>query len=411
MLEIEITGARLYYQVSGAGEPLLLIPGLGMDHTYYRLGVPLLSRSLQVFAVDPRGIGRSTKSTPPYTVEAWADDFAAMIDRLGLGPIHVLGSSLGGAMALAMAQRHPGKLKSLMVVGGFSELDRATELNFRLRLRLIQKLGMSDEVADYMGLWTLTRKFINSDAGFATMRANQANIRANSAELYSAFVEALLKWGRCQGGQEQEPGCQTEQRVGFPSFHDVPPQRVSEEPAESKSRCGSQIRCSSRSARKPGPRRFIFEARMWSATIVISQEGAQRSAALRRRGIGYGVCPFPQERLDKSLGFPIRPRRVGSRPPMADVERVTGRAKSARPVAASVVTQHTKDADAPSLEPGDGTREKRGAGRAELVRQDLDVGNPAVIIHRDVDVLPADARAGPTAISMNAMADAPDAPK
>jgi pimeloyl-ACP methyl ester carboxylesterase len=205
MPEIEITGARLYYEVSGAGEPILLIPGLGMDHTYYRLGVPLLSRSMQVFAVDPRGIGRSTKSPPPYTVEAWADDFAVMIDRLGFGPIHVLGSSLGGSMALALAQRHPGKLKSLMVVGGFSEIDRATELNFRLRLRLIQKLGMSDEVADYMGLWTLTRKFINSDSGFATMRANQANIRANSAELYSAFVAALLKWGRCEPGQEQEP--------------------------------------------------------------------------------------------------------------------------------------------------------------------------------------------------------------
>jgi pimeloyl-ACP methyl ester carboxylesterase len=205
MPEIEIIGAKLYYEVSGDGEPILLIPGLGMDHTYYRLGVPLLARSMQVFAVDPRGIGRSTKSPPPYAVEVWADDLAAMIDKLGFGPIHVLGSSLGGAMALALAQRHPGKLKSLMVIGGFSELDRATELNFRLRLRLIQKLGMSDEVADYMGLWTLTRKFINSDAGFATMRANQANIRANSAELYSAFVEALLKWGRCQGGQEQEP--------------------------------------------------------------------------------------------------------------------------------------------------------------------------------------------------------------
>jgi pimeloyl-ACP methyl ester carboxylesterase len=90
-------------------------------------------------------------------------------------------------------------------VGAFSELDRTTELNFRLRLRLIEKLGMSEEVADYMGLWTLTRKFINSDAGYATMRANQANIRANSAENYSAFVEALLKWGRCQPGQEHEP--------------------------------------------------------------------------------------------------------------------------------------------------------------------------------------------------------------
>jgi pimeloyl-ACP methyl ester carboxylesterase len=64
---------------------------------------------------------------------------------------------------------------------------------------------MSDEVADYMGLWTLTRKFINSDAGYAVMRANQENIRANSAQSYSAFVEALLRWGRCQSGQEREP--------------------------------------------------------------------------------------------------------------------------------------------------------------------------------------------------------------
>ena len=206
MPDIEIDGATtLHYATSGAGEPILLIPGLGLDHNYYRFGIPLLSRHLQVLAVDPRGIGRSTKSPPPYTVEAWADDFAVMIDKLGRGPIHVLGSSLGGSMALALAQRHPGKLKSLIVVGGFSELDRATELNFRLRLRLIEKLGMSDEVADYMGLWTLTRKFINSDAGFATMRANQANIRASSAQSYSAFVEVLLKWGRCQPGQEREP--------------------------------------------------------------------------------------------------------------------------------------------------------------------------------------------------------------
>jgi pimeloyl-ACP methyl ester carboxylesterase len=56
-----------------------------------------------------------------------------------------------------------------------------------------------------MGLWTLTRKFINSDAGYAVMRANQANIRTNSAESYSAFVEALLRWGRRQSGQEGEP--------------------------------------------------------------------------------------------------------------------------------------------------------------------------------------------------------------
>ena len=84
MPDIEIDGATtLHYATSGAGEPILLIPGLGLDHNYYRFGIPLLSRHLQVLAVDPRGIGRSTKSPPPYTVEAWADDFAVMIDKLG----------------------------------------------------------------------------------------------------------------------------------------------------------------------------------------------------------------------------------------------------------------------------------------------------------------------------------------
>ena len=94
--------------------------------------------------------------------------------------------------ALALAQRHPATVRSLIVVGGFSELDRATELNFRLRLRLIEKLGMSEEIADYMGLWTWTGKSINTDAGYAVMRANQANIRANSPAMYRAFVEALF---------------------------------------------------------------------------------------------------------------------------------------------------------------------------------------------------------------------------
>src|SRR5262245_65978062 len=108
--EVEIAGATLYYETSGAGEPILLIPGLGLDHTYYRLGTPLLARHMQVLAVDPRGIGRATKSPPPYSVEGWADDFAAMIDRLSFGPIHVLGSRLGRSLVRALAQRHPGEL-------------------------------------------------------------------------------------------------------------------------------------------------------------------------------------------------------------------------------------------------------------------------------------------------------------
>ncbi len=204
MPSLSIRGADIHYGISGQGEPLLLIPGLGLDRNYYRLGIPELSKQLKVYAVDPRGIGESTKSPPPYTVEAWAEDFAALIPALNCGPMHVLGSSLGGAMALALAERAPALVKSLIVVGGFSELDRAAELNFGLRMRLIERMGMNQDVADYMGLWTMTREFVNSDAGFAQMRANQEIIKRNSPELYLAFVKSVLAWGRSLPEQKGE---------------------------------------------------------------------------------------------------------------------------------------------------------------------------------------------------------------
>jgi len=195
---------KIFAETAGRGEPMLLIPGLGMDHTYYRLTAPMLARDFEVFAVDPRGIGQSDKKAP-YSVESWASDFADVIEDIGHGPAHLVGSSLGSAMAMALAEARPDLARSLIVVGGFSELDRAAALNFGLRARLIRKLGMSDEVADYMALWTLTREFINSDAGYAQMKVNQANIRRNSAELYLGFVESVLAWGRCLPGQEHEP--------------------------------------------------------------------------------------------------------------------------------------------------------------------------------------------------------------
>ena len=195
---------KIFAENSGHGEPMLMIPGLGMDHTYYRLTAPILAEDFEVFTVDPRGIGQSDKKAP-YSVESWAADFADVIEDMGRGPVHVVGSSLGCGMAMVLAEGRPDLVRSLVLVGGFSELDRAAALNFGLRARLIRKLGLGDEVADYMALWTLTRDFINSEEGHALMKANQANIRRNSAELYLAFVETVLAWGRCLPGQENEP--------------------------------------------------------------------------------------------------------------------------------------------------------------------------------------------------------------
>lgn len=208
MAHAKINDTEIWYSIQGDGIPVLLLPGLGLDHQYYRFGEPILRQQVRTILVDPRGIGNSRKDSPKdifYTPELWADDFAALLDHLNVDKAHILGSSLGGAMAMAFAEKYPKKTASLIVIGGFSELDKSMEINFNLRKKIIAKLGMGEEVADFMGLFTMTREFMDTEAGFAVMRGNQANIRNNTAELYTAFLDAILWWGRRLPGQKDEP--------------------------------------------------------------------------------------------------------------------------------------------------------------------------------------------------------------
>jgi pimeloyl-ACP methyl ester carboxylesterase len=208
MAVARVNGTEIWYSVQGEGHPLLLCPGLGLDHQYYRFGEPLLRPVAKTVLLDPRGIGQSRKDPPKevtYTPELWADDFAALVKELGFAKVDILGSSLGGSMAMAFAEKYPQLTRSLIVIGGFSQLDRALETNFRLRQKIIRKLGMGEEIADFMGLSTMTREFMETEAGLKVMQANQANIQNNSPELYIAFLDSILYWGRKMPGQEKEP--------------------------------------------------------------------------------------------------------------------------------------------------------------------------------------------------------------
>ncbi|MGL4439032.1 MAG: alpha/beta fold hydrolase [Bosea sp. (in: a-proteobacteria)] len=194
-----VNGTDIWHEVQGSGHALILMPGLGLDHRYYRFGEPMLRSVATTILVDPRGIGQSQKDHPSkvtYTAELWADDFAALVRSLGYKQVDVLGSSLGGAMAQAMALRHPDLVRSLIVIGAFADLDRAVEMNFTLRKKIIAKLGMGEEIAEFMSLFTLTREFMETPEGDTVMQANKATVRSNSPELYSAFIDSVLRWGK-----------------------------------------------------------------------------------------------------------------------------------------------------------------------------------------------------------------------
>jgi len=108
-------GTKLYYERTGAGAPVLLVMGLGMNATGWWRTVPVLAEGLEVIAFDNRGAGRSDVPEGPYDADLMADDAMAVLDAAGFERAHVYGISLGGMIAQQIALRHPDRVDRLVL--------------------------------------------------------------------------------------------------------------------------------------------------------------------------------------------------------------------------------------------------------------------------------------------------------
>lgn len=106
-------GVKLYYEVYGAGQPLLLVHGNGGSIADFTAQINYFRKRYKVIAMDSRDQGRSSDSTDKITYEKMTDDLGALIDHLKTGPVYVLGWSDGGIEALLLGIRHPDKVKKL----------------------------------------------------------------------------------------------------------------------------------------------------------------------------------------------------------------------------------------------------------------------------------------------------------
>ena len=109
-------GVRLYYEVYGAGEPLLIVHGNGGSIADLAAQIAHFRRRYKVIAMDSRDQGRSADSPDKLTYEKMTDDLAALLDHLKVGPVDVLGWSDGGIEALLLGIRHPAKVKKIVAM-------------------------------------------------------------------------------------------------------------------------------------------------------------------------------------------------------------------------------------------------------------------------------------------------------
>jgi pimeloyl-ACP methyl ester carboxylesterase len=135
----EVGDIDIYYRRYGSGDPVLMLHG-GFAFAENWIGqIPALARHYRVIAPDSRGHGRTTLGTQPLTYRQMAADAAGLIEKLGLGSVHLVGWSDGGCTSLALAMERPELVRSMTLLGTPFHTDNYGEEGKRRVARILQE--------------------------------------------------------------------------------------------------------------------------------------------------------------------------------------------------------------------------------------------------------------------------------
>ncbi|MEM8766454.1 MAG: alpha/beta hydrolase [Pseudomonadota bacterium] len=112
----DINGARLWYEVRGQGEPLLLHHGYTASRVNWMPVAERLEHRYQIILMECRGTGQSEHTPDGYTLEQYARDVVAMLDHLGIDRVTFAGHSMGGGIGYLLALDHAERLERLVLM-------------------------------------------------------------------------------------------------------------------------------------------------------------------------------------------------------------------------------------------------------------------------------------------------------
>jgi pimeloyl-ACP methyl ester carboxylesterase len=188
----EHDGCSLHYEEYGHGSPVLLVHGLGSSCQDWEYQIPALAARHRVIAVDVRGHGRSDKPRERYSIAGFSADIEALLDHLHLGPVHLVGLSMGGMIGFQLAVDQPHLLKSLTIVNSAPEV----------------KIKSVDDFKQFAKRWLLARLLSMETIGKGLgknlfPKPEQTELRhkiakrwaQNDKRAYLASFSAIVGWG------------------------------------------------------------------------------------------------------------------------------------------------------------------------------------------------------------------------
>jgi len=181
----------LHYATSGdpAAPPVLLLGSLGSDLHMWDPQISALGARAHVIAVDHRGHGGSPAPAGPYTVADLGGDVIALLDRLELDSVHLVGLSLGGAVGQWLAAHHPLRVRTLTVMCTSAQFAPAQP--WLDRAAAVRGEGIASIADSVVGRW-FTPELAQRDPELVARHV--AMVRGTSDEGYAACCEALAAW-------------------------------------------------------------------------------------------------------------------------------------------------------------------------------------------------------------------------
>lgn len=176
---VKVNGIELNYEEYGTGEPLVLIGGYIADHTSWAHLVPLFSKKYRTIVMDNRGVGQTVIPEGPFTIEDMANDVVGLMDILGIDKAHMVGVSMGGRIAQAIALNHPGKVKRLVLCSTAARANDRSKFALRLLAEEYAKGNISYEFHMLMlQTWTLSDRLFANPEMLKTRFAQTAALRS-----------------------------------------------------------------------------------------------------------------------------------------------------------------------------------------------------------------------------------------
>ncbi|HYG54066.1 MAG TPA: alpha/beta hydrolase [Burkholderiales bacterium] len=192
MPRIRVGDIEMYYEVHGEGTPLVHIGGLAGDARTWEKQIKHLAQHFKVLAFDNRGTGRSDCPDVPYSTKLFARDTVGLMDAVGIQKAHVLGISMGGAVAQEIALGWPDRVLSLVINCSFARMDRYGARTLENIMGVYQAQGPR-EAARHFVLYFYTLPFFNQHKDVVDEKENNLADAKRPAHAFIHSTRACLE--------------------------------------------------------------------------------------------------------------------------------------------------------------------------------------------------------------------------